>query len=140
AELPVNAPHSPVHSYSKEGAMRHGFAPPSVPVYAPNSFGGPAADRARSGEGPGWRNDGELIRAAAALHADDDDFGQAGSLVRDVMSADERERLASNVAGHASRVTIPGLLERVIEYWRRIDQGVADRVSELIGDPLSGVK
>ncbi len=132
AELPVNAPHSPVNSYSKEGAMRHGFSAPDRPVYAPNSLGGPKADPARSAESAGWRSDGELIRAAARLHAEDDDFGQAGALVRDVMSAEERERLASTVAGHASQVTMPGLLDRVLDYWRRIDEGVAARIAELL--------
>ncbi len=140
AELPVNASHSPVNSYSKEGAMRHGFTPAERPVYAPNSFGGPVADATRSTESAGWHNDGELIRAAAGLHADDDDFGQAGSLVRDVMSADERERLASNVAGHASRITVPGLLDRVIGYWRQVDFGVAERVSALIATTKPGVE
>ena len=140
AELPVNAPHAPVNSYSKEGAMRHGFNPPTEPVYAPNSLNGAAADPTRSAESPGWQSDGELIRAAAVLHSDDDDFGQAGALVRDVMSPEERERLASNVAGHASRITMPGLLDRVIEYWRHIDGGIADRVSELVEPARPGVE
>jgi catalase len=132
AELPVNAPHSVVNSYSKEGAMRHGFNLPTVPVYAPNSVGGPAADPARSADVTGWRSDGELIRAAATLHSEDSDFGQAGALVREVMTVAERERLASNIAGHASLVTAPGLLERVIEYWRQVDGALAKRVAELV--------
>jgi hypothetical protein len=32
-----------------------------------------------------------------------------------------RERLAATVAGHASRIAVPGLLDRVIDYWRHID-------------------
>ena len=120
--------------------MRHGFNSPEQPVYAPNSFGGPAADAPRSAESAGWQSDGELIRAAAVLHANDDDFGQAGSLVREVMSADERERLAANIAGHASRVTVPGLLDRVIDYWRRVDGNLADRVSALLAPEEPGVE
>lgn len=34
------------------------------------------------------------------LRAADDDWGQAGTLLRDVMDDAERERLVSNVAGH----------------------------------------
>ena len=56
AELPVNAPHTAVNSFSKEGAMRHGFTAPDVVVYAPNSFGGPAADRTRTAESAGWQS------------------------------------------------------------------------------------
>ena len=38
-QLPVNAPQSPVHSYSTAGHMRYQLA--TDPVYAPNSKGGP---------------------------------------------------------------------------------------------------
>jgi catalase len=44
-QIPVNAPQGPVHSYSKDGAMR--IQNVSDPVYAPNSKGGPAADPER---------------------------------------------------------------------------------------------
>src|SRR5258705_13830704 len=40
--LPVNAPRSPIHSYSKDGAMRYRNV--TDPVYAPNPKGGPTAD------------------------------------------------------------------------------------------------
>lgn len=47
-QIPVNRPKSPVHSYSKDGAMRvHNV---SDPVYAPNSLGGPKADPVRGAE------------------------------------------------------------------------------------------
>lgn len=41
-QIPVNRPTVPVHSYSKDGAMR--VENVSDPVYAPNSKGGPKAD------------------------------------------------------------------------------------------------
>ena len=44
AELPPHRSRAAqVNSYSKEGAMRHYFNGPEVPVYAPNSYGGPHA-------------------------------------------------------------------------------------------------
>jgi catalase len=49
-QIPVNAPKVPVHSYSKDGAMR--YHPVSDPVYAPNSKGGPRADTAHYGSPP----------------------------------------------------------------------------------------
>ena len=49
-QIPVNQPKCPVHSYSKDGAMR--VQNVSDPVYAPNSKGGPQADGQRY---PQWK-------------------------------------------------------------------------------------
>ena len=106
-QIPVNAPKAEVHSYSKDGAMR--VRNVSDPVYAPNSYGGPMADPSRAAEAL-WHADGEMVRAAYTLHAADDDWGQAGTLVRDVMDDAARERLVSNVAGHLRNgVSVRGL-------------------------------
>ena len=128
AQLPVNAPHSPVHSYGKDGHMRHDYRDASEPVYAPNSVGGPHADPARANDGAGWQSDGEMSRAAATLHAEDDDFGQAGSLYRDVMDDGAKARMVGNIAGHVAQVTRPDLLERVFEYWTNVDADLGARV------------
>src|SRR6188768_129288 len=48
-QIPVNAPKSPVNNYQKDGAMRVQNA--TDPVYAPNSYGGPAADPSRTDDG-----------------------------------------------------------------------------------------
>ena len=48
-QLPVNAPTSPVRAYSKDGAMTYRHAG-AQPVYALNSYGGPAPTRRRSPE------------------------------------------------------------------------------------------
>jgi catalase len=125
-QLPVNAPISPVHSYSKDGAMR--YTKVSDPVYAPNSKGGPAADAARYGEPAGWHADGDLVHAAYVSHAEDDDWGQPGTLVREVMDDAARDRLVGNVVGHLlNRVSEP-VLQRAFEYWRNIDKGIGDRI------------
>ncbi|MFL0713356.1 MAG: catalase [Microcella pacifica] len=134
-ELPVNAPKSEANSYSKEGAMRHHYRPANEPVYAPNSFGGPHADPAAHGDDRGWQNDGELVRAAATLHADDDDFVQPRALVNEVMDDAARDRLVSNIVGHVSAVTIPELRERVIQYWTNVDATLGQRVADGL-DPI----
>ena len=118
-----------VDSYSKEGAVRHGFNPPDTPVYAPNSLGGPSADPGRASESGGWRSDGDLIRAAASLHSEDDDFGLAGTLVCEVMDDAERDRLVANVVGHVAKVTLPGLRARIVDYWTAIDPTVGARIA-----------
>jgi catalase len=50
-----------------------------------------------------WIERGEIGRYAYNLHAEDDDFGQAGTLVRDVLDDAERDRVVSNIVGHASQ-------------------------------------
>jgi catalase len=129
AQLPVNAPKSEVNSYSKDGAMR--YSNPSDPVYAPNSYGGPHADPVLASETTStFGVEDEVIRSAYKLHSEDDDFGQAGTLVRDVMNDGERERLASNIIGHASNDVSEPVLERVFQYWRNVDKNLGDKVAK----------
>ena len=75
--------------------MRHYFNGPEVPVYAPNYFGGPHADPERAGDGGLWDFDGRAVRAGYIKYAEDDDFGQAGTMVREVLDDAQRERLAT---------------------------------------------
>jgi catalase len=116
----------PAHSYSKDGHMR--VQNVTDPVYAPNSYGGPQADPARTDDGGRWYADGEMVRAAYTLRAEDDDWGQPGTLVRQVFDDAARERLVDNVVGHLlNGVTEPVLL-RAFEYWRNIDKEIGDRI------------
>ncbi|MRG59281.1 catalase [Agromyces sp. CFH 90414] len=120
-QIPVNAPHAaPVHNYSQDGAQRHGFNAPSTPVYAPNSFGGPHADPSRAAEGS-WANDGELVRTAATLHAEDSDFGQAGTLYREVFTDEARARFLVTLSGQAHAITIDEIRDRFFQYWTNVD-------------------
>jgi catalase len=109
-----------VNSYSQDGAARHGFKPADAPVYAPNSFGGPSAQPQRAGEGS-WESDGDLVRSAATLHAEDDDFGQAGTLYREVFDDDARARFLDTVSGAVSGVRREDIRERAIQYWTNVD-------------------
>jgi catalase len=129
AELPPNRPRAArVNSYSKEGAMRHYFNDPNVPVYAPNSFGGPHADPERAGDGGLWDFDGKAVRAGYIKHAEDDDFAQAGTLVREVLDDAARERLANNIIGHVSNGVTEPVLSRVFEYWKNVDPDLGKKV------------
>ncbi|EDY45723.1 catalase [Streptomyces sp. SPB074] len=127
-QLPVNAPVVPVHSYSKDGRMA--FRKTTDPVYAPNSKGGPAADTERFGTPPSWHADGEITRAAYVSHAADDDWGQAHTLVREVMDEAARGRLVENVVGHLLNGVTEPVLERAFAYWRHIDEETGTRVEE----------
>jgi len=131
-QIPVNAPQSPVHSYSKDGAMR--VTNVSDPVYAPNSYGGPAADTARYGEPAGWHANGDIVRASYVRHTEDDDWGQPGTMVRDVLDDGQRERLVNNIVGHLLNAVSEPVLQRAFEYWRNVDKSIGDRVEVGVRD------
>ncbi|RRC95966.1 catalase [Schaalia canis] len=122
-QLPVNAPVSPVNSYDKEGHMQYHHSG-AAPVYAPNSYGRAYQDEEMVVEN-GWEADGAMVRSAYTLHAEDDDFGQAHTLVRKVYNDEQRERLIETVLGSLEGVVEP-VLSRVFDYWRNIDQEVGD--------------
>jgi catalase len=132
-QLPINRPKAAVNSYNKDGAMR--YEPSTDPVYAPNSFGGPKADPERYGEDAVWSADGTFVRQAYTLRRDDDDFGQAAALYRDVMTEVDREHLVSNIVGHATNGVSPEMRRRVADYWWHVDPDLGSRVAkELNGD------
>jgi len=133
AQLPVNAPKAPTHSYAKDGAARYSFAAADVPVYAPNSRGGAHADPLRAAESTGWESDGALVRAAASLHSEDDDFGQAGTLYRDVFDDDARTRFLATITGHVGAVRADDIRERAIAYWTKVDAGLGAKLRANLG-------
>ncbi|MGZ6174353.1 MAG: catalase [Candidatus Binataceae bacterium] len=136
-ELPVNRPLSPVHSYNRDGAMRH-HNPPD-PVYAPNSFGGPKADP--SYELPNWQVEaGEIARTAYVKHAEDDDFGQPGTLYREVLSETDRDHLVTNIVNHLKGGAKPDMQQRAVEYWTKVDANLGGRVRATLDGNRDGRK
>ncbi len=97
-QLPVNQPiNGATNRYAFDGHMTYHHSG-AAPVYAPNSFGRGYSDE----EGPvaeGWEADGEMVRQAYVLHTEDDDWTQAGTLVRDVFDDAARARFVQTVAG-----------------------------------------
>ncbi len=125
-QLPVNKPINDAGKpYVFDGSMTFDHAG-SEPVYAPNSFGRPYADQEGPVEG-GWEADGEMVRQAYSLHAEDDDWSQAGSLVRDVFDDAARDRFVETAAGSLSGVRAD-VLERALEYWRNVDDDIGLRI------------
>src|SRR5690606_41786404 len=96
-QLPVNQPKCPVNTYMFDGHMNYQHSG-NQPVYAPNSQGRPWADQTGAME-DGWEADGGFVRAAYTLRADDDDFVQPGTLVREVFDDAQRARLVDTAAG-----------------------------------------
>lgn len=134
-QIPVNAPKTEVNSYSRGGAMRVKNA--LDPVYAPNSYGGPSAQPEIGGEAT-WYADGDMVREAYTLRADDDDFSQPRALIRDVMDEAQRGRLVDNIAGHLADGVSEKVLVRAFGYWRNIDADIGDKVEKAVREKLGG--
>ncbi len=133
-QIPVNTPQAPVHSYSKDGVGR--TVNVSDPVYAPNSYGGPSADPSQTDDAGLWASDGEMVRQAYTLHAEDDDWGQPGTMVREVLDDAARARLVANVAGHLSDGVSDAVLARAFEYWKNIDREVGEQIEQAVRSPV----
>jgi catalase len=70
----------------------------------------------------------EINRYADARHPEDDDFGQAGTLYREVMDEREREELVANIVGHAGAEVSDEVQLRVVDYWTQVDSVLGARV------------
>jgi catalase len=126
-QIPVNRPRSAVRSYSKDGSMRVDNV--ADPVYYPNSFDqAPAAYACAYAEQAVWAADGDMVRAAYTLHSEDDDVGQAKTLLTEIMDDAARDRLVENVSNILSGLHRKEVLERTFEYWRNIDEVVGGSI------------
>jgi len=129
-QLPVNQPKTPQNAYMFDGHMAYHHTGDAA-VYAPNSAGRPFAEAQLTPE-DSWKADGELVRQAYRLHKDDDDFGQAGALVRDVMDEAARKRLVQTVCealNDGAGVKRP-VRQRVFDYWKSIDKDVGAAIEK----------
>jgi catalase len=68
------------------------------------------------------------MRSAYTLHEQDDDSGQAGTMVREVLDGAARERLVSNVVGHLLNGVTEPVLQRAFGYWRNVDKTLGDQI------------
>src|SRR5690606_23325878 len=131
-QLPVNRPKEGVktNSYLFDGNMTYHHSG-SAPVYAPNSSGRGWSDQSGPAE-DGWETDTEMVRSAYTLHAEDDDFAQAGILVREVFDDAQRDAFVETVSGALAGVTSDEVLERAFWYWKSVDAGVGARIEQAV--------
>ncbi|GAA3849999.1 catalase [Brevibacterium ammoniilyticum] len=127
-QLPVNAPVVKTNNYDKEGHMQYHHTG-AAPVYAPNSYGRAFQDTQGVVDN-GWEADGELVRTAYTLHRDDDDFGQAHTLVREVFSEEERQELVNTVVDMLKSDLEEPVLSNVFAYWKSIDEEVGQAIED----------
>ena len=69
-----------------------------------------------------------MVRTAYTLRPDDDDWGQAGTMVREVLDDAARARLVDNIVGHLLNGVSEPILLRAFEYWRNVDKDLGDRI------------
>ncbi|WP_070975156.1 catalase [Corynebacterium sp. MC3] len=143
-DLPVNRPINQVNTYAERGSMAYFFNEENEPNYSPNSYE----------KGAGYLDDGEtsasgqdlglaenlyinpdpegtdLVRAAYVKHPEDDDFGQAGTLYRDVFDDAAKERFVHNITNKMMAITNKEIEERVYEYWGKVDADLETKVRE----------
>jgi catalase len=129
-QLPVNKPKVPINTYMFDGQMTYEHSG-DEPVYAPNSHDRTWADGTGNME-EGWEADGDMVRSAYSLHADDDDFSQPGTLIREVYDDEQRARLVETVAGSLLGGVRSPVLERAFEYWKSIDPDVGRQIEEKV--------
>jgi catalase len=77
-----------------------------------------------------WYADGEMVRCAYTLRPEDSDWGQPGTLVREVLDDEARDRLAHNIIGRVSKGVREPVLSRVFEYWKNVDPDFGKKVEE----------
>jgi catalase len=133
--LPVNRPHATeARTNSRDGYLYDGRHQGSK-NYEPNSFGGPVqTDR------PLWQPvpvTGDTGNHEAPVHAQDDDFVQAGDLYR-LMSQDEKGRLVDNLAQFISKVSRDDIAERAIDNFRQADDDFGKRLEAADRTPVVG--
>ena len=62
-----------------------------------------------------------MVRWACELHSQDDDFGQAGTLVREIWNHALRAEFVANVTGHLLGGVKGEVLEKAFDYWKNVD-------------------
>lgn len=131
-QLPVNQPRdgAAVNTYMFDGQMTYHHSGAAA-VYAPNSTGRPWADETGPAE-DGWEADGELLRSAYSLHSGDDDFGQAGTLVREVWDDAQCTAAVEQISGALSGGVTGEVLDRALEYWRSVDADLGTRIEKAV--------
>jgi catalase len=127
--LPVNRPHATeARTNSRDGYLYDGRHA-GMKNYEPNSFGGPK----ETGR-PLWQPialTGQTGQYEAPLHAEDNDFVQAGNLYR-LMSEEEKERLIGNLAGFIAKVSRDDIVERAINNFRQADIDYGKRLEAAV--------
>jgi len=134
--IPVNAPkHAPEENYQRDGFMRVDNGGGDGPNYFPNSVGGPEPDP-KAGE-PHFELSGDAGRYP--FKHPNDDFVQAGTLYRKVMSDQDRDNLIGNIVDHLGNAQ-KRIQMRQAAIFYKADKEYGSRVADGIGLDVNEVK
>ncbi len=128
-QIPVNAPQCPVHSYSKDGAMRiaERFRPGLRTELEGRPGGGRRAlSRGRDLGGQTASSPAPPTRCARMTTTS----ARPAPWCARSWTMQQRERLVSNVVGHLKGGVSEPVLQRAFEYWRNIDKNIGDRIRQ----------
>ena len=76
------------------------------------------------------------MRSAATLHAEDDDFGQAGTLYREVFDDAAKARFLDTITGSVGGVKRADIRERAIQYWTNVDASLGRALRDRLQSPV----
>ena len=79
-----------------------------------------------------------MVRSAYELHAEDDDFGQAGTLVREIWNDAQRAEFVDTVAGHLLGGVKGEVLEKAFDYWKSVDGDTGKQIEEKVRAGIGG--
>lgn len=127
ALLPINRPHSEVHNYQRDGAMRFDDNGGNRPHYEPNSFNGPKAAPLYSP----LPYEVSGLAQQTGYRDEDSDFIQPGLLYR-LMTEAERSRLISNLVGHMKGAK-KEIQERQVQNFFKADPEYGTRIAQGLG-------
>lgn len=127
ADLPVNKPRCPVHTYHRDGSMRFDGNYGGAVNYEPNSFEGPTEDS--GSKEPPLRISGDADRYDHRVG--NDDYTQAGNLFR-LMKPDEKRRLIENLV-NAMKPVPRYIQDRQIQHFLKADAEYGKGVAKGLG-------
>lgn len=135
-QIPINAPFATkVRNQERDGAMTVNGNQGSAPNYFPNTVEGSPATCPNSLDAHPFDVSGPVGRHRP--NHPNDDFVQAGTLYRSVMTPEQRTRLVNNIVGHLKNARKDVQL-RMIEIFTKADQDYGRRIRD--GLVASGAK
>jgi len=75
--------------------------------------------------------------AAYTLHAEDDDFGQANTMINKVFSKEQRAPLVETVSGTMAGIQREEILQRAFQSRRNIDKAIGDKIEAATNEKRS---
>jgi catalase len=136
-EIPINRSVAPVHNNQRDGQMRQTINK-SRAAYEPNTLGGGCPFQVGADHGGftsfGEKLDGAKVRARGEKFFDH--FSQA-ALFYNSQTDTEKDHIVSAFRFELGKVEVVDIRKRMLGILAQVDQGLAERVAEGLGLPLT---